>query len=132
VGWHHARVTVGSTLAKGANYAYYYIDDMNNPTFFHIDRLAYGYNVLELNQDYGLTTGYMDDVSFAVGRPPNLTVTLSGTMAIITWPGLDFTLQSAPIVNGAPGTFTDVTGATSGYNYDTISGPEQFSRFPQM
>ena len=84
---------------------------------------------LELNADFGPTTGYFDDLSFAVGRPPNLTVTLSGTMAVLTWPGLNFALQSA---SAATGPYSDVNGAASPYPYDTTSGPHRFFRLRQM
>ena len=90
VGWHHARIQVspsfGADLASSINYVNYYIDDMANSAFTHVDTQSYGYNVLELKQNYGATTGYFDDVSFAVGRPPNLAVSMSGTSAVLTWP----------------------------------------------
>src|ERR1035441_7446016 len=131
VGWHHARIqvgpSVGASLATSVNYVNYYIDDMANPAFTHVDTQSYGYNVLELNQNYGTTTGYFDDVSFAVGRPPNIGVSLSGTTATLTWPGLDFVLQSASEVAGVV-TWSDVAGAISPYPYDTTSNPQQFFR----
>ena len=131
VGWHHARIlvgpSVGSSLATSMNYVTFFIDDMTTPILWHVDPASYGYNVLELNQDYGPTTGYFDDVSFAVGRPPDLAVSLSGTTATLTWPGIDFVLQSASEVAGVV-TWTDVTGATSPYPYDTTSNPQQFFR----
>lgn len=125
VGWHHGRVVVGPTIDIGVNYAQFFIDDMSTPIFQHVDRLAYGYNVLELNQAYKATFGYMDDVSFAVARPPVITATLSGTDVILTWPGLDFALESASDVNGP---YSEVSGAVSGYGYSSFSGSQQFFR----
>lgn len=129
VGWHHARVIVGPTLANGVNYVEFFLDDMNSSVFQHVDRLAYGYNVIELNLNYGAIAGYFDDVSIAVGRPPNVTVTQSGNNAILSWPGLDFVLQSASSVSGP---YSDVSGAVSGYSYDTTSNPAQFFRLRNM
>lgn len=131
VGWHHARIlvgpSVGTDLATSINYVTFFIDDMTTPTLWHVDPVSFGYSVLELNQNYGTTTGYFDDVSFAVGRPPDLAVSLSGTTATLTWPGIDFVLQSASSLT-SPITWTDVTGATSPYPYDTTSNPQQLFR----
>ena len=131
IGWHHARIivgpSIGADLSTSVNYATYFIDDMTNPTFSHVDPLAYGYNVLEINLNYGPTAGYYDDVSFAVGRPPKITVALSGINAVMTWPGLDFVLQSASSLT-SPITWTDVTSATSPYSYDTTTSPQQYFR----
>jgi hypothetical protein len=129
VGWHHGRIivgpSVGDSLATSYNYAQFFIDDMNNPTFWHIDTISFGYNNIEINASYGSARGYYDDVTFAVGRPPNIAVSLSGTTATLTWPGIDFVLQSASSLT-SPITWTDVVGATS--PYDTPSNPEQYFR----
>jgi hypothetical protein len=131
VGWHHGRIVVGPSvgpdLANGYTYVNYYIDDMTNPTCWHVDSLSIGYSVIELNMNYAATAGYFDDVTFAVGRPPTPTVTLSGTTATLTWPGIDWVLLSASGVR-SPVTWTDVTGATSPHPYDTTSNPQQFFR----
>jgi hypothetical protein len=71
VGWHEGRVVVDN-----ANNASFYIDDMNNPVFTHSAVLTFGYNVLELNTDFGPTTGYFDDVSFSLVPEPGTTALL--------------------------------------------------------
>jgi hypothetical protein len=131
VGWHHGRIIVGPSvgpdLLSSYNYVQYFIDDMTNPTFWHIDTLSVGYNNIEINASYGSSRGYYDDVTFAVARPPNIAVSLSGTTATLTWPGIDFVLQSASSLT-SPITWTDVTGATSPHPYDTTSNPQQLFR----
>ena len=32
--------------------------------------VSFGYNVIELNQDYGPTTGYFDDIAFGITPIP--------------------------------------------------------------
>ena len=125
VGWHHGRIIVGGKPPTGAPDVSFYIDDMVNPALTHNAMQGTGYNFIEINASFGPTTGYFDDISFGVAIPPNLTITLSGNNAILTWPGFGFTLQSASDVTGP---YTDVTGAVSGYGYDTTSGPQQFFR----
>ena len=132
IGWHHARIEIGpstgASLSTSINFVSFYIDDMTTPACRHVDPISFGYNVMELNMDYGSTiTGYMDDVSLSVGRPPNLAFSVSGTTATLTWPGLDFVLQSTSSLI-PPITWTDVGGATSPYPYDTTSNPQQFFR----
>lgn len=76
VGWHEGQIVVDN-----ANNVRFYIDDMNNPVLTHSAVLTYGYNVLELNTDFGPTTGYYDDVSFSVIPEP-------GTAALLLCGGL--------------------------------------------
>jgi hypothetical protein len=76
IGWHEGKITV-----DGANNVSFYIDDMNNPALTHSAVLTYGYNVLELNTDYGTTAGYFDDVSFSQIPEP-------GTAALLLCGGL--------------------------------------------
>lgn len=64
---------------------------------------------------------------------PNLGISLSGTMATITWPGTSFTLQCTtnliPVGMPAMIPWADVPGSvTSPYTYDTSSGPQKFFR----
>jgi hypothetical protein len=68
-GWHHGMIIVGPMLADGTNDVMFFIDDLTNPTLEHNSATNYGYNVIELNADYGMTTGYFDDVNFSVVTP---------------------------------------------------------------
>lgn len=70
VGWHEGRIVVGSALGDNTANVDFYIDDMVNPTFSHNSMTAWGFNVLEINTNYGSTSGYFDDVSFSVIPEP--------------------------------------------------------------
>jgi hypothetical protein len=86
VGWHHARIVIGG--ANGTNTpASFYIDDMVTPALSHVTVNGDGFNILEINGDYGNTSGYFDDFTFrdnvtpptfAIG-PTNVTVPQGGT-----------------------------------------------------
>jgi hypothetical protein len=69
LGWHHGMILVGPMLADGTNDVTFYIDDMTTPTLESNSGTNFGYNVIELNADYGATTGYYDDVNFSVVMP---------------------------------------------------------------
>ncbi|HVM49740.1 MAG TPA: hypothetical protein VMU04_17060 [Candidatus Acidoferrum sp.] len=125
IGWHHGRIILGSPLPDGTAPVYYYIDDMVTPTTVGNSATTWGFNVIEINLQTSATTGWMDDVSFALAVPPNLTVNKAGSSATLTWPGSGWTLQSASTVNGA---WTDVSGAGSGYTYDTTTSSQQYFR----
>jgi len=71
VGWHEGRIVVDN-----ANYVSFYIDNMSNPVLTHSAVTTYGYNVLELDTDYGPTGGYFDDVSFSLIPEPGTTALL--------------------------------------------------------
>jgi hypothetical protein len=64
VGWHFAVIVVGPMQDDGTNDVLFFIDDLNNPTLEHNSVTTYGYNIIELNANYGAVTGYYDDVSF--------------------------------------------------------------------
>jgi hypothetical protein len=76
VGWHQGKITVDLV-----NNVSFYVDDMLNPVFSHNGVLTYGYNVLELNTDYGPTGGYFDDLGFSVIPEP-------GTASLLVAAGL--------------------------------------------
>ena len=124
IGWHHARVVVGQALPNGTASVFYYIDDMTNSIFYNNSVTAFGINVIELNGMFNALTGYFDDVSFAVAKPPPLQVAAAGKNLILTWSG-GFTLQSAPDVRGP---YSDVAGANSPFSYDLTSSPQQYFR----
>jgi len=131
VGWHHGRIIVGPALTNSANNADFYIDDMTNPTFTHNAIVDYGYNVIEINVNYGATSGYYDDISFAVATTPNVPVptlaaSLIGTDLVLTWPGLGFTLQSSTNLVG--NSFVDIAGAKSRYTNSVELNPMRFFR----
>ncbi len=69
-GWHHGRIVVGQALGDGTADVSFYIDDMLNPTFSHNSATSYGFNVIELNAEFGAETGYYDDVSLSVVPEP--------------------------------------------------------------
>jgi hypothetical protein len=79
VGWHHARIAVGPALGDGTNDVSFYIDNMTTPALTHNSVEAFGYNVFELNADFGAVTGYYDDLTVtAVPEPSSLVLSLGG------------------------------------------------------
>jgi len=126
IGWHHARIVVGPPLADGSADVVFYIDDLVNPAFWHNSVSKRGFNVIELNTNYGATSGYYDDVTFSVvATPPNLVATPMGTNLVLNWSG-PFTLQSA---TNAVGAYADVgAGVTSPYTNNMTRKPMQFFR----
>ncbi len=126
-GWHHNRILLGPPHANGTVFVYFYIDDMDNPVYSGLSTIAaQGINLLEIDNAANATRAFYDDISFALVRPPNLTITRGpGSNVTLTWPGEGFTLQSAGTVNGQ---YNDITAASSGYTYDSTGGPEQFFR----
>lgn len=125
VGWHHGRIAIGPQEPNSNPDVSFYIDDMINPTLSHNIISGTGLNVIEINSSFGSVGAYYDDITFAVAQPPGLSISVSGSNVILSWPGLGFTLQSASAVNGP---YTDVTGATSPYSYDTSSGNQAYFR----
>jgi hypothetical protein len=69
LGWHHGMIVVGPALADGTNDVMFFIDDLTNPTLQHNSVSNFGYNIIELNSDFGPVTGYYDDVNFSVITP---------------------------------------------------------------
>ena len=53
-------------LCDGTNDVTFFIDDLTTPTLEQNSVTNFGYNVIELNANYGPITGYFDDVNFAV------------------------------------------------------------------
>jgi hypothetical protein len=70
VGWHHGRIVVGPALVDNTNDVSFFIDDLANPTFTHNSMTTWGINVIELNTNYGATSGYYDDVSLSIVPEP--------------------------------------------------------------
>jgi hypothetical protein len=66
VGWHYAAIVIGALQDDGTNDVLFFIDDLANPTLEHNSVSSYGYNIIELNANYGAANGYYDDVSFDV------------------------------------------------------------------
>jgi hypothetical protein len=71
VGWHEGRIVLGPALGDNTAAVSFYIDDMTNPVFTHNSATTYGINVLELNTNFGPTSGYYDDISFALIPEPS-------------------------------------------------------------
>ncbi len=126
VGWHHARILLGSLLPDGTANVYFYIDDLVTPVYSGNSLSTNGFNVIEIDSAQANAVGYFDDVSFGVAGaapPSSLSVALAGKMVVITWQG--GLLQSAPRLTGP---WSTVTGASSPYLYNPASGPMQFFR----
>jgi hypothetical protein len=84
-GWHHARIVIGAPNGADTQ-ASFYIDDMVKPKLTHGTVNTDGFNIIEVNSDYGNTSGYFDDLlfqdnvsapTFATG-PTNVTVLAGG------------------------------------------------------
>lgn len=78
VGWHHGRIEIGPALGDNTNLVSFFIDDMLNPALVHNSVTTFGYNVLELNTNYGTTAGYFDDILFVSPVPEPTSLWLSG------------------------------------------------------
>lgn len=79
VGWHHGQIMIGPRLGDNTNLVTFNIDgamalQRNSITTF-------GFNVLELNTNFGATTGYFDDVSF-VPEPASLLLLAGGLVLV--------------------------------------------------
>ncbi len=95
-GWHHARIVIGdpndtNTLAS------FYIDDMVNPALTHITVNNDGFNIIELDGDFGNTSGYFDDLLFQ-------------------------DVTSKPLVASGPTNLTVAAGATASFSVSGVSG----------
>jgi hypothetical protein len=122
VGWHHARIVLGA--ANGADTpASFYIDDMIVPALTHGTVNDDGFNILEINGDYGNTSGYFDDLTFQdnvtaptfTTGPTNVTVLAGGTAifnvsggAGTPSPSYYWRKDGLPVNNGG-----NISGATS-------------------
>ena len=128
IGWHHARIAVGSLQPQSDPEVAFYIDDMVNPTLVHNAITGTGYGFIEMNSQFGSQTGYYDDLSLAVANPPRLSFAFSGQNLLLSWPG-GFTLLASDNPNGpyAP-VLVNSELATSPFSLDTTSNPSQFFR----
>ena len=127
-GWHHASILMGPPHADGTVMVYFYIDDMVNPVYSGLSTIAaQGVSILEIDSGGSTATkACYDDLTLALVRPPPLVAApAAGKHLTLTWPGEGFTLQSGPSVNGP---WTDIAGASSGYQYDTTTANPQFFR----
>ena len=70
VGWHLGRIVIGDALPDGTNPVDFYIDNTATPAFSSNSVTNFGYNVIELNTNYGTTAGYMDDVVLSTSAIP--------------------------------------------------------------
>ena len=63
IGWHHARIVIGAPA--GANTpASFFIDNMITPRLTHSTVNPDGFNLVEIDADFGNTSGYFDDLAF--------------------------------------------------------------------
>jgi hypothetical protein len=125
-GWHHARIVIG--VPNGADTpASFYIDNMLTPALTHRTVNADGFNLLEIDGDWGNTSGYFDDFAFqddataptfATG-PTNVTL-LAGAKASFSVGGVSgspapscfWQKDGTPLSNG---------GRISGANTNTLA-----------
>jgi Immunoglobulin I-set domain/Immunoglobulin domain len=122
VGWHHARIVVGAPNGPDTP-ASFYIDDMVVPALTHGTINADGFNILEINGDYGNTSGYFDDFTFQdnvtaptfTTGPTNVTVLAGGTAIFnvsggngTPSPSYSWRKDGAPVNNGG-----NISGATT-------------------
>jgi hypothetical protein len=83
VGWHHALIFVSSDIGDGTNNVSFYIDDFNTPTLTHNSVTNYGYNVIELNNNFGPTTGYFDDLTLStIPEPSSAALIVCGLLMV--------------------------------------------------
>jgi len=64
-------IIVGPLLADGTNEVTFFIDDLTKPT---VDDFVpavqnFGYNIIELNANAGITAGYYSAVNFSLINP---------------------------------------------------------------
>lgn len=80
VGWHKGTIKIGPALGDNTNTVDFYVDDI-----FALQRNSitkYGYNVLELNTNFGSKAGYFDDITFSsIPEPTGLLLLLTGASA---------------------------------------------------
>jgi len=72
----------------------------------------------------GNSSGSVTSQAAVLTVAPTLAVQVSGQAFTLTWPG-SFILQAAP---SPAGPYTDISGATSPYSYDTQAHTQQFFR----
>jgi hypothetical protein len=80
-GWHLGRIAIGPDLGDGTNNVDFYIDDTTTPAFSSNSITNFGYNVIEMNLNYGATNGYFDNVAFSTADVPE-PVCAAGTILI--------------------------------------------------
>jgi Immunoglobulin I-set domain. len=122
IGWHHARIVVGAPNG-GDTPASFYIDNMAVPALTHGIMNPDGFNILELNGDYGNTSGYFDDLTFLdnvtaptfTTGPTNVTVLAGGTAIFnvsggsgTPAPSYSWQKDGVPVSNGG-----NISGANS-------------------
>jgi hypothetical protein len=121
-GWHHARIVVGAANGPDTP-ASFYIDDMVVPALTHGTVNGDGFNILEINGDYGNTSGYFDDLTFQDNvtaptfstGPTNVTVLAGGTAIFnvsggsgTPAPAYSWKKDGVPVSNGG-----NISGASS-------------------
>jgi hypothetical protein len=132
-GWHHARIVIGA--ANGADTpASFYIDNMITPALTHGTVNADGFNLLEVNADYGNTSGYFDDFSFQdnvtaptfTAGPTNFTVLAGGSASfrvtggsgsptpLYFWQKDGTPLSNGGRISGANGATLTISGTVAG------------------
>ena len=123
-GWHHARIVIGTP--NGADTpASFYIDNMVTPLLTHATVNADGFNLLEIDSDFGNTSGYFDDLTFQdnvtapslTTGPTNVSVLVGGNAGFAVSgatgspaPAYYWQKDGASLTNG--GRFSGVNSAT--------------------
>jgi hypothetical protein len=114
-GWHHARIVIGAPKGMDTP-ASFYIDNMITPVLKHATVNADGFNLLEVDADFGNTSGYFDDLAFQDNAiaptfttgPSNVTVLLGGNASLSVSgasgspiPSYDWQKNGVALTNGA-------------------------------
>jgi hypothetical protein len=127
-GWHHAMIVVGTNATNGTAPVSFYIDNLTNAVLTNTVALTNGLNSIVLQAEYGNLTGYYDDLTFTGPAQAVLSITVTGTNAIVTWPVTNWILQSS--TNLVSGSFTNISNAVSPYT-NSLTGPARFFRLLQ-
>jgi hypothetical protein len=61
-GWHKGAILVGPQQGDGTNVVFFFIDDVL--ALMHTSSTTFGFNIIEVNANFGTQTGYFDLISF--------------------------------------------------------------------
>jgi hypothetical protein len=127
IGWHHARVVVGAPNGVETPVSFF-IDNMVSPVLTHACVNSDGFNLLEVDADFGNTSGYFDDLilqdntaapTIATG-PTNLTVA-AGAAASFSVSGVSLGAPAGGLYWQKDGATLSNGGRISGANSATLT-----------
>jgi hypothetical protein len=97
-GWHHARIVIGAP--NGADTpASFYIDNLVTPALRHGTVNADSFNLLEIDADFGNTSGYFDDLAFQDNATPPAFTTGPTNVTLLVGGNASFSVSGA---SGSP------------------------------